>query len=87
MYTDEKGEEYKLRMAANTVLTESTGKAGYYMKRLTKILIGIFNYLVVISLVAVQSIVEPSIITWVFFALNLVNLSYMIKGGRQRRDL
>ena len=31
MYTDEKAEEYKLRMAANRVVAESTGKVCYLM--------------------------------------------------------
>ena len=38
MYTTEKAEEYKLRMAANSVMAESTGKAGYYFKRTMRIL-------------------------------------------------
>jgi hypothetical protein len=87
MYTDEKNEEYKLRMAANTVLTESTGKAGYYFKRALRIFVGVFDILVIISLVVVQSLIDPSIISWLFFVLNLVNLSYMIKGGEHRSDL
>ena len=43
--------------------------------------------MVIISLVAVQSILEPSIIAWVFFALNLINLSYMMRGNYRTSDL
>lgn len=87
MYTVEKQDEYKLRMMANSVLQESTGKFGYYAARSSKIFFGIFNYIVIISLVAVQSIMEPSIIAWVFFALNLINLSYMLRGNYRTSDL
>ena len=30
---------------------------------------------------------EPSIIAWVFFALNLINLSYMMRGNYRTSDL
>ena len=38
-------------------------------------------------MVLVQAIVEPSIIAWGFYALNLINLSYMMKGSSHRSDL
>lgn len=76
MYTTEKNEEYKLRQMANDVIQESAGKFGYYFSRVKRIFFSIFNYLLVISMVSVQAIVEPSIISWIFFALNLINFSY-----------
>jgi len=35
----------------------------------------------------VQALTQPSVITWFFFALNLINLGYMIKGTRVSREL
>ena len=68
-------------------MQEKAGKLGYYASRVNRIFFGIFNYVVIIALVGVQAIVAPSIITWVFFALNLINLSYMMKGSSQAHEL
>jgi hypothetical protein len=87
IYTTEKQSEYKLRQEAKHVVAEKTGKLGYYFNRVKRIFVGIFNYLVIIGLVLVQGICQPSIITWMFFSLNLINLSYMIKGSRKSREL
>lgn len=87
MYTTEKVGEYRLRQQAQHVLQEKAGKLGYYASRVSRIFFGIFNHAVIIALVGVQAIVEPSIITWVFFALNLINLSYMMKGSSQANEL
>lgn len=87
MYTKEKKSEYKLRQEALHVVAEKTGKLGYYFARVKRIFLGLFNYFVIVSLVAVQAITKPSIITWMFFCLNLLNLSYMIKGSRKSHEL
>ena len=43
--------------------------------------------MLIIGVVAVQAVIDPSIIAWGFFGLNLINLSYTIKGGNRRRDM
>ena len=40
-----------------------------------------------IALVLVQGLVEPSIITWLFLALNLINFSFMVKGSTKAKEL
>lgn len=87
MYTTESLSEYRLRQEALHVLAEKTGSLGYYFARVKRIFLGIFNKLVIAALVCVQAITQPSIITWFFFALNLMNLSYMMKGSRKAREL
>ena len=87
MYTDEKHNEYKLRQEASRVLQDKSGKLGYYAKRVKNIFFGLFNYAVVIALVMVQGLVQPSIITWFFLALNLLNFSFMVKGSTKAKEL
>lgn len=53
MYTVEKKNEYKLRQEAIHILSEKAGKFGYYAARFNRIFFGIFNYVVIVSLVLV----------------------------------
>lgn len=76
-----------MRIEAKRVLEEKTGKLGYYAARTSRIFFGIFNYAIIVSLVLVQGIVHPSIITWFFLALNLINLSFMVKGSSKVKEL
>lgn len=87
MYTTEALEEYKLRQQAYHIIEEKTGKLGYYFNRFKKIFLGIFNTFVIIALVCVQYITTPSIITWLFFALNLFNLALMVKGSIKASEM
>jgi hypothetical protein len=87
MYTKEKESEYKLREEAKHIIAEKTGKLGYYANRIRRIAMGLFNYAVIVALVLVQYITEPSIITWLFFALNLTNLAFMVRGSLRASEL
>jgi hypothetical protein len=87
IYTKEKLEEYKLRQSAIHVVEEKAGKAGYYFNRFKSIFAGIFQSFVIIALVCVQYITAPSIITWLFFVLNLLNLALMIRGSLKEKEI
>lgn len=87
LYTTEKKSTYKLREEAKRVLQEKSGKLGYYYRRFKNIFLGIFNKAVIVALIMVQGIVQPSLITWLFLALNLLNFSFMVKGSSKAKEL
>lgn len=87
LYTTEKLEEYKLRQEANHVIADRTGSAGTWFSRFKTVFMGIFNKVVIIGLVTVQGITEVSFIAWLFLALNLVNLAYMIRGSMKTGEI
>lgn len=87
MYTTERVNEYRLRREALHIAKKQTGKLGYYVNRVRRIFLGLFNYVVIVALVVVQVIIEANIITWLFFCLNLTNLAYMIKGSQSVKEI
>jgi len=87
MYKNDKGEVDYWTKEAVSVLEEKMGKANYYFSRFKKIAFGLFTYFIVFSMIFVQGLTEPSIITWIFMALNLVNMAYMVRGSGNARDI
>jgi len=81
MYRKNKGEVEYWQKECYHVLEEKMGRAQYYFSRVKRIFVGAFTYVVIFSMILVQGITTASVITWIFFALNLINMAFMIKGS------
>jgi len=63
------------------------GKVNYYFSRVKKIVLGIFTYVIIFSMIFVQGLTQASIISWIFMALNLINMAYMIRGSYKAKHI
>jgi len=82
MYTSSREEVDKIEAECYHYLD---GKGMYYLLRVKKIVVGFATYLIVFALILVQGITTPSIISWIFLTLNLINMAFMIRGsGKQK---
>jgi len=83
LFRDKKKSE-KMVQEAKDGMSDDFQRTSYYLGRVKRILKGVFIYCIILVMCIVQVNMQTNVINWLFFIVNIVNVSILVSGVNTR---